>query len=150
MLTRDSSSPLAGYVFRAAGRRLTRCLVSVVAGLLGVCAALLLLVIEPHTDPSIVVIAVIIVMLAGMTTTGGVQDAITGWYLTGVGRIFEAVSNTVGLIAGVAAGLLLAQRLDINLAIRSDISMKALQLWVMLLAATVLSRLCRKHARIAR
>lgn len=64
----------------------------------------------PPADPSIVVIAVIIVMLAGMTTTGGVQDAITGWCLTGARRIVEAVTNTVGL-------------------------MKALHLWIMLIAA---------------
>ena len=97
--------------------------------------ALALHAMAPPADPSIVVIAVIIVMLAGMTTTGGVQDAITGWCLTGARRIVEAVTNTVGLIVGVELGLALADRLGVDLAVSSDISMKALHLWIMLIAA---------------
>jgi uncharacterized membrane protein YjjB (DUF3815 family) len=68
-----------------------------------------------------------------------VQDAITGWYLTGAGRIFEAITNTVGLITGVAVGLLVAHRIHVDLAIHSNISMKALQLWIMLVAAAFVS-----------
>jgi uncharacterized membrane protein YjjP (DUF1212 family) len=100
-----------------------------------VLGALALHAMAPPADPSIVVIAVIIVMLAGMTTTGGVQDAITGWCLTGARRIVEAVTNTVGLIVGVELGLALADRLGVDLAVSSDISMKALHLWIMLIAA---------------
>ncbi|MGI5175344.1 threonine/serine ThrE exporter family protein [Dactylosporangium sp. CA-152071] len=136
MVIAFAANVLLDYLFALLGRHQWPIFFrQVIAGFLGVCSALLLHAIEPDSDPSIVVIAVIIVMLAGMTTTGGVQDAITGWYLTGVGRMFEAITNTIGLIVGVAAGLLLAHRVDVDLAIRSDISMKALQLWAMLVAA---------------
>ncbi|MFN2534635.1 MAG: threonine/serine exporter ThrE family protein [Pseudonocardiaceae bacterium] len=136
MLIALAANVLLDYLFSALGRHQWPVFfIQAIAGFIGVCSALLLHVIDPKTDPSIVVIAVIIVMLAGMTTTGGVQDAITGWYLTGAGRIFEAITNTVGLIVGVTLGLLVAHRVEVDLAIRSNISMKSLPLWVMVLAA---------------
>jgi uncharacterized membrane protein YjjB (DUF3815 family) len=70
-----------------------------------------------------------------MTSTAAVQDAISGWYLTALARIFEAVMNTIGLIVGINFGILMANRLDINLSVTANVSMGALQLPVMLLAA---------------
>ena len=113
--------------------------VQLVAGFIGVLAALATHAIDAHTNPSIVVIAVIIVMLAGMTTTGAIQDAITGWYMTGIGRILEAVTNTVGLIVGVKLGLILSDRIGIKLAITASVSQRTLHLWVMLIAAALIA-----------
>lgn len=125
-----------GVGFGALGRRQWPVFfLQIVAGFVAVLSAMALHPLGSSSDPSIVVIAVIIVMLAGMTTTGGVQDAITGWYLTGAGRLLEAVTNTVGLIVGVKLGLMLADRVGVELAISSNVSMGALQLWVMLVAA---------------
>jgi uncharacterized membrane protein YjjB (DUF3815 family) len=105
------------------------------AGCAGVLVAAGVHVIDPTIDPSQVVVSVIIVMLAGMTSTGGVQDAITGWYLTALGRIFEAVMNTVGLLAGVAFGLLVADHIGVNLSVTANVSTGSLQLPVILLAS---------------
>jgi uncharacterized membrane protein YjjP (DUF1212 family) len=105
------------------------------AGCSAVLAAAIVHVINPTTDPSRVVVSVIIVMLAGMTSTGAVQDALTGWYLTALGRIFEAVMNTVGLLVGVAFGLLVADRLAIALSVTPNVSMSSLPLPVMMLAS---------------
>ncbi len=116
--------------------------IQMLAGSIGVLAALLAHLINSHANSSIIVITVIIViivMLAGMTATGGVQDAITGWYMTGIGRIFEAVTNTVGLIAGVKLGLILSKHIGVNLTISASVSQKTLQLWVMLVAAALIS-----------
>lgn len=107
----------------------------VLAGFIAVVAAAVVHFIAPGVDSSRMVVSVIIVMFAGMTSTGGVQDAITGWYLTALGRIFEAVMNTIGLIVGIAFGMLLAERLSIKLTIEANVSMGALQLPVMLVAA---------------
>lgn len=106
-----------------------------VAGFVAIVAAIIVHGISPSVDTSRLVVSVIIVMFAGMTSTGAVQDAITGWYLTGVGRIFEAVMNTIGLIAGLQFGLLIARLLGITLTVSERVSMGALQLPVMLLAA---------------
>ena len=46
--------------------------------------------------------------LAGLSSISAVQDAVTGWYVTAAGRILEALMLTVGLVAGVRVGLLLA------------------------------------------
>lgn len=113
--------------------------IQLIAGFIGVLAALLVHLIDASANPSIVVIAVIIVMLAGMTTTGAIQDAITGWYMTGMGRILEAVANTVGLIAGVKLGLILADHIGVNLAVSASVSQRTLQLGVMLIAAALIA-----------
>jgi uncharacterized membrane protein YjjP (DUF1212 family) len=105
------------------------------AGCSAVLAAEIVHVINPTIDPSRVVVSVIIVMLAGMTSTGAVQDALTGWYLTALGRLFEAVMNTVGLLVGVAFGLLVADRLGLALPVTPNVSMGALPLPVMLVAS---------------
>lgn len=106
-----------------------------VTGCIAVLAAVVVHLIGPGIDSSRVVVSVIIVMLAGMTTTGAIQDALTGWYLTALGRLFEASMNTIGLIVGIKFGLLVAGRLGVDLSVSANVSMGALQLPVMLLAA---------------
>jgi uncharacterized membrane protein YjjP (DUF1212 family) len=107
----------------------------VISGVIAVLAALVIHFINPGIDSSRVVVSVIIVMLAGMTSTGAVQDAITGWYLTALARLFEAVMNTIGLIVGIAFGLLVADWLAVDLSVSANVSMGSLQLPVLLLAS---------------
>ena len=105
------------------------------AGVIAVLAAVVIHVIDLSIDSSRVVVSVIIVMLAGMTSTGAIQDALTGWYVTALARLFEAVMNTIGLIVGIVFGILVANRLGVDLSISANVSMGSLQLPVILLAS---------------
>ncbi len=78
-------------------------------GFVGVVAAMIVTFIDPTQNSSIVVVACIIVLLAGLTSIGAMQDAVTGWYITAAGRILETLMLTVGIVAGVRAGLLLVE-----------------------------------------
>ena len=41
---------------------------------------------------------------------GAIQDALTGFYVTGGARLIEAMLATAGIIAGVSGGLALGRR----------------------------------------
>lgn len=56
-------------------------------------------------DPSVVVTANIIMLLAGIGFMGALQDALSGFYVTGGARLTEALLATAGIIAGVGGGL---------------------------------------------
>ncbi|WP_275106557.1 threonine/serine exporter family protein [Nocardioides daphniae] len=51
------------------------------------------------------VTANIVMLLAGVGFMGALQDALSGFYLTGTARITEAIMATVGIVAGVSGGL---------------------------------------------
>ena len=53
-------------------------------------------------DVSQVVTANIIMLLAGIGFMGALQDALTGFYVTGTARLTEAFLATAGIIAGVS------------------------------------------------
>ncbi|MFC4783516.1 threonine/serine ThrE exporter family protein [Nocardioides sp. MAHUQ-72] len=59
-------------------------------------------------DPSLVVTANIVMLLAGIGFMGALQDALSGFYVTGGARLTEALLATSGIIAGVSGGLTLA------------------------------------------
>ncbi len=44
-------------------------------------------------------------MLAGLTVVGAAQDAIDGFALTATGRILELMTQTLGVVLGILAGL---------------------------------------------
>lgn len=111
----------------------------VIAGLVAVLVAVAVRAAEPEVDSSRVVVAVIIVMLAGMTYTGAIQDAIAGWYLTSVGRLYEAIMNTAGLIVGIELGVIVANRAGIDLRITPTVSMGAYQLPVLVAASALIA-----------
>ena len=84
-------------------------------------------------DPSLVVTANIIMLLAGIGFMGALQDALSGFYVTGGARLTEALLATSGIIAGVSGGLTLAKllgvevgRLDPGAAGFEEVSMMAL------------------------
>lgn len=56
-------------------------------------------------DPSLVVAANIVALLSGMAIVTSVQDAITGYHLTAVGRIMEILLSMVGIFVGIGAAL---------------------------------------------
>ena len=60
---------------------------------------------ELDVDPSLAITANIIMLLAGIGFMGALQDAISGFHLTGTARITEAMMATVGIIAGVSGGI---------------------------------------------
>lgn len=60
-------------------------------------------------DPSLIVTAGIIILLAGIGIMGAMADALTGYPLTASARLLDALLATTGVIAGVAAGLTVAE-----------------------------------------
>ena len=61
-----------------------------------------------EADPSLIVTAGIIILLAGVGLMGAMADALTGYPLTASARLLDALMATTGVIAGVAAGLTVA------------------------------------------
>ena len=61
-----------------------------------------------EADSSLIVTAGIIVLLAGIGLMGAMADALAGYPLTASARLLDAMVATTGIIAGVAAGLTVA------------------------------------------
>jgi uncharacterized membrane protein YjjP (DUF1212 family) len=68
-----------------------------------------------HMDASLVVSANIVMLLAGIGFMGAIQDALSGFYVTGGARLLEAVLATAGIIAGVSGGFSLAAAVGLGL-----------------------------------
>ncbi|UJP10031.1 threonine/serine exporter family protein [Microbacterium sp. KUDC0406] len=80
-------------------------------GVIGPVAAVVVRIIDPSASATLVVVSTVIVLLAGVTVLGGVQDILTGDYLTGLARLMEAIVATTGIAAGVMASSLLLELL---------------------------------------
>ena len=93
----------------------------VVGGFVAVGGAVLVALIDPGANPSVVVVSCIIVQLAGLSSISAVQDAVTGWYVTAAGRILEALMLTVGLVAGVRGGLLIADLIGADVSVSASL-----------------------------
>lgn len=65
--------------------------------------------------PSLVITANIVMLLAGIGFMGGLQDALSGFYITAGARMTEALLATAGIIAGVSGGLALGDLLGTDL-----------------------------------
>ncbi|MDN5744426.1 MAG: threonine/serine exporter family protein [Nocardioidaceae bacterium] len=68
-----------------------------------------------HLNTSLVVTANIVMLLAGIGFMGAIQDALSGFYVTGSARILEAMLATAGIIAGVSGGLSVAARIGMEI-----------------------------------
>ncbi len=79
--------------------------------------AVLLVALHVDVRSSLVVAAGIVVLLAGMSLVGAADDAISGYPVTAVGRAFEVVTLTLGIVVGIAGVLDLAQRAGVPLAV---------------------------------
>ncbi|WP_411374456.1 threonine/serine exporter family protein [Arthrobacter sp. MPF02] len=113
--------------------------IQAVVGVLAVVIAALVQWLAPVSSPAIIVVAVILIALAGMTSTGAVQDAITGWYVNASGRIFEALANTAGLVAGVQLGLLAIHAAGVQLSVTQGVQLGSFPLPVILFAAALVA-----------
>ena len=114
---------VAAVVIDLVNRRLTRQRIptfyqQVLGGFLATMGAMGLSFLAPDSNVSQVVAAGIIVMLAGIAFVGAVQDAVTGYYITATARSFEALLLTSGIIGGVTAGLAVADRFGVALAVQ--------------------------------
>ena len=89
----------------------------VLGGFIAVGGAVLVALIDPGVNSSIVVVSCLIVQLAGLSSISAVQDAVTGWYVTAAGRMLEALMLTVGLVAGVRGGMLLADLVGADISV---------------------------------
>ena len=62
---------------------------------------------DMEVNPSRVITTGIVILLAGVGFMGATHDALTGFPVTASARLIDALLNTVGIIAGVGAGLTL-------------------------------------------
>jgi uncharacterized membrane protein YjjP (DUF1212 family) len=72
--------------------------------------------VDRDLDPSLVVTANIIMLLAGIGFMGGLQDALSGFYITAGARMTEALLATAGIIAGVSGGLAVGKAMGAGIA----------------------------------
>ncbi|MGV0836357.1 threonine/serine ThrE exporter family protein [Mycolicibacterium thermoresistibile] len=63
----------------------------------------------------------IVVLLAGMTLVGSMQDALTGYMITALARLGDAVFLTAGIVVGILAGLQLASLAGVEIELRVDV-----------------------------
>lgn len=98
------------------------------------CVAVAIYLVEPHIpialnilQPSLVVAAGIMILLAGMTTVGAADDAISGHYVTAAARVFEVAMLTLGIVVGIGAVLDIANRAGVPLVV-VDVSTPTLPL----------------------
>ncbi|WP_446666334.1 threonine/serine ThrE exporter family protein [Flexivirga sp. B27] len=65
-----------------------------------------------NNDFAYAVAAGIVVLLPGRAMASAVEDAVTGFPITGAGRLLTVLLSTAGIIVGIAAGLSFTLRLD--------------------------------------
>ncbi|MCV7106698.1 threonine/serine ThrE exporter family protein [Mycolicibacterium chitae] len=70
--------------------------------------------------PTVMVATGIVVLLSGMTLVGSVQDALTGYMVTAMARLGDAVFLTAGIVVGIVAGLQVATLAGIRMALHID------------------------------
>jgi uncharacterized membrane protein YjjB (DUF3815 family) len=102
-------------VGRGTGGRVPQFYQQAAGGFLATVVAVVASATKVDADPSLVVTAGIIILLAGIGLMGAMADALTGYPLTASARLLDAVLATTGVIAGVAAGLTVADLTGANL-----------------------------------
>ncbi len=119
-------------------RRVPDFYIQVCGGFVATIAAIVVQFVDPGVNSSLVVISCLIVLLAGLTSIGAVQDAITGWYLTANGRILETVLLTLGLVVGVQGGILLADRFGSDISVSTSMPVTLASFTVLLIANSLI------------
>lgn len=74
-------------------------------GFLAVMLAAGFMMLTNTNQATICVVSALAARLAGVTAYAVIQDSITGWYLSAVGRFVDIAVCTAGLISGVAAAI---------------------------------------------
>jgi len=72
-------------------------------------------------NPTFIVIGGIVMLVAGIAIVGAVQDAIDEFYVTANARLLKVVMMTIGIVAGVLAGLYLAKQLGVSIIVSPDV-----------------------------
>nr|WP_245354709.1 threonine/serine exporter family protein [Brachybacterium sacelli] len=133
-----AAATLASGLLTAAGEFLARMHIppfygQAFGGFLAVGVAVLVGLINPNVSSSIVVVSCIIVQLTGLASIGAVQDAVTGWYVTAAGRMLETLMLTVGIVAGVRGGMLLAEALGTDISVSAALPISLMTIaWVVI------------------
>ncbi|MCV7240918.1 threonine/serine exporter family protein [Mycolicibacterium celeriflavum] len=70
--------------------------------------------------PTALVATGIVMLLSGLTLVGAMQDAVTGYMLTSIARLGEAVLLTSGIVVGIIAGLQIAEIAGISISLHVD------------------------------
>lgn len=70
--------------------------------------------------PTVMVATGIVMLLSGLTLVGAMQDAVTGYMLTSIARLGEAVLLTSGIVVGILAGLQVAEIAGISISLHVD------------------------------
>jgi uncharacterized membrane protein YjjP (DUF1212 family) len=70
--------------------------------------------------PTVMVATGIVMLLSGLTLVGAMQDAVTGYMLTAIARLGEAVLLTAGIVVGILAGLQIAHIAGVSIALHVD------------------------------
>ncbi len=90
---------------------------NVIGGTLATVVAVALVALGAPISPALVVSGGIIVLLPGVLLVTSMQDALTGFLVTGAARAFEAMILVAGIVAGVAIGLDIGNRFDVDLSV---------------------------------
>ncbi|MCV7224428.1 threonine/serine exporter family protein [Mycolicibacterium elephantis] len=70
--------------------------------------------------PTALVATGIVMLLSGLTFVGAMQDAVTGYMLTAIARLGEAVLLTAGIVVGILAGLQIATMAGVVIELHVD------------------------------
>ncbi|MGV0645287.1 threonine/serine ThrE exporter family protein [Mycolicibacterium sp. XJ879] len=70
--------------------------------------------------PTTLVATGIVMLLSGMTFVGAMQDAVTGYMLTSVARLGEAVLLTAGIVVGILVGLQIGTMAGVTIELHVD------------------------------
>lgn len=70
--------------------------------------------------PTALVATGIVMLLSGLTLVGAMQDAVTGYMLTSIARLGEAVLLTSGIVVGILAGLQVAEIAGVTISLHVD------------------------------
>lgn len=95
-------------------RRLPSFYRQVAGGAVATVIAVIAAALQDDLDTSLVVTANIVMLLAGIGFMGALQDALSGFYVTGGARLTEALLSTAGIIAGVSGGLAFADVVGVD------------------------------------
>ena len=71
-------------------------------------------------NPTALVATGIVLLLTGLTFVGAMQDAVTGYTMTAVARLGEALFLTAGIVVGIVGGLEIAALADIAIDLHVD------------------------------
>ncbi len=102
-----------------ARRRIPTFYQQVLGALIATAVAIGLHAIDAPVDSDLIVASGILLLLSGIALVGAVQDALTNNYVTASARMFEVLLLTGGIIAGVSIGLMIGQKIDVQIFVSS-------------------------------